>query len=174
MQNSMAMFTFSALEHWYLFLVNSVQKKQKITSLTWNFVTRLIWICIIQWWCICFAPKKHFFGKFGPKFKIVSLSWNLVISLFRVSKLGWGCSIFLFYTLFCKFCPRKPFGTLMLRDWSPSSLLAQTWNQWLFLHYFKDGFCWGLLNLNIFLFFCLWRWKINKTFRNCQNLYYFH
>ena len=52
----------------YLFWVNLVQKL-KIISLSWNFVSRLIQICRIPWWCslFLFSTGNTFLGKYGPK-----------------------------------------------------------------------------------------------------------
>ena len=50
MQNLMVMQTFFILDWKYPFLVNLVQKF-KIVTLCWSLVLRLIWICMIQWWC---------------------------------------------------------------------------------------------------------------------------
>ena len=63
MENLTMMLTFSAFfYHKYTFGAILVQK----ISLSWNFVARLIRICIIEWWCSCFRP---FLKKFGPNNK---------------------------------------------------------------------------------------------------------
>ena len=43
--------------------------KNQIVSLSWNFVARLIRICLIEWWCSCFRPEIPFLKKFGPNNK---------------------------------------------------------------------------------------------------------
>ena len=53
MQSSMVQFIFSDLDWKYPFGANLVQKF-KIVSLSWNLVSRLIWICRIQWCCSLF------------------------------------------------------------------------------------------------------------------------
>ena len=73
--------------------------KIKLISLNWNLVSRLIRICIIQWWCslFCFRPEIPFLGKSVRKIIFVSLIWNLVTSLIRICRIQWCCSLFLFY-----------------------------------------------------------------------------
>ena len=68
MQISMVMLTFSVFDWKHPVWANLVQK-MKIVSLGWNLVSRLIRICITQWWCslFCFRPETPFLGKFGPK-----------------------------------------------------------------------------------------------------------
>ena len=68
MQNSMAMFNFSAFYWKYPFWANLVQKI-KIVSLGSNFVFRLILICIIQWGCYFFQALilNTFFGHIWSK-----------------------------------------------------------------------------------------------------------
>ena len=70
MQNLMVMQTFFILDWKYPFLVNLVQKFT-IVTLCWSLVLRLIWICMIQWWCwfFCFRSEIACSGKFGPKNK---------------------------------------------------------------------------------------------------------
>ena len=50
MQNSMAMFTFSALDRKYPIWANLTQKV-KIVKFSWNLVPRLIRICRMKWQC---------------------------------------------------------------------------------------------------------------------------
>ena len=52
----------------YLFWVNLVQKL-KIISLTWKFVTRIIQICRIPWWCSLFLFLKNQNCQFELKFR---------------------------------------------------------------------------------------------------------
>ena len=75
----------------YFFSVNLVQK-HKIIILSWNFITRLIQICRIPWWCSLFllSTRNTFLGK------IVCPKWNLIQRLIRIWKIHWWC---LFYVL---------------------------------------------------------------------------
>ena len=43
--------------------------RPEIVSLSWNFVSRLIRICRIQWWCSFYPWKYPFWNKFGPKYQ---------------------------------------------------------------------------------------------------------
>ena len=69
---------------------------------------------------------------FAKKFKIVSLSWNLIPRLFWIFKSWWWCSLVLFLFFSSKFYQKIPFGMLVLPDYSPGSLLAETWSKWFF------------------------------------------
>ena len=118
----------------YPFWVNLVQKI-KIVSLSWNLVFRLIEISRIQWWCwlFQFLTGNTVFGQFWSKtqnclFKVkfdTKTKWSMLNSVVVFT--------FLFKVIFGKFCPKHSFGILLLPDWSPSRLLAETWGQWLFL-----------------------------------------
>ena len=76
--NTCSPWTACSLFDWkYLFWVNLIQKL-KIKSLSWNFVSRLIQICRIPWWCslFLFSTGKPFWANLVQKIKIVILSWN--------------------------------------------------------------------------------------------------
>ena len=64
------------------FGVNLVQKII-IVSFSWKLISKLIWICTIQWWCslFLFYTKNPFLSNLGLKIKIVSLNWNLVLNV---------------------------------------------------------------------------------------------
>ena len=47
---TIVMLTFSDFDQKYLFWANFVQKSQ-IVSLSWNLVSRITWLCRIQWCC---------------------------------------------------------------------------------------------------------------------------
>ena len=71
MQNSMVVFTFSALDWKHLFQANLVQKI-KIVSLSWNLfllthsnMQNSMVIFIIFF--VCLRPKTPFLSEFGPK-----------------------------------------------------------------------------------------------------------
>ena len=67
--NACSAWTACSVFNWkYLLLVNLVQKL-KIISLSWNFVPRLIQICIMPWWCslFMFLTGNTFLGKFASK-----------------------------------------------------------------------------------------------------------
>ena len=94
-----------------------------------NLEPRLIQICRIRWW----FPFVFLFWIRNTLFwvnlsKIVCLTWNFVPRPFWKRKIRWRYSVL---GLFCKLCPKNPFG-ILLPD-SPSSLLAETWSQWLLL-----------------------------------------
>ena len=81
----------------YLFRVNLVQKLE-INSLSWNFVSRLIQICRILWWCSRFFVLDC--ANLVQKIKIVSLNLNLNMQNYVVKICG--------AHFFC-FRPEKPF-----------------------------------------------------------------
>ena len=85
MQNSMMLFTFFIFDQECTFWANLVQIVT--VSLRWNLITRLIWICKIQWQCSLFFNWKHpFWANLVHNIKIVSLRLNLVVSLIRICR----------------------------------------------------------------------------------------
>ena len=72
----MVKFTFSILDSFWVNLV----KKNKIVSLSWNLVFRLIRICRFQWWWSFFSVFDHKYLSWPnlvKKSKIVFWKWNL-------------------------------------------------------------------------------------------------
>ena len=71
---------FSVLDQKYPFWAKLVQKI-KIVSLSQNLVSRLIWICKVQWWCspfFVFYWEYPFWANLVKKLKFVCLKRNLV------------------------------------------------------------------------------------------------
>ena len=96
MQNSMV--TFPVLDREYPFWENFV-RKNKIVSLSWTLLRRLIWTCWIQWWCSLFSvlnQKYSFWPNLVQKMKIVTLNWNQNIQnsivVFTLFVLDWKCN----------------------------------------------------------------------------------
>ena len=64
---------------------------------TGNSVSRLIWICSIQWGCSLFSFLTGILpllGKLLPKNQMLKLCWNLVPRLIRICRIQWCCSFF--------------------------------------------------------------------------------
>ena len=81
---------FPIFDRKYPFWANLL-KKFEVTSLSWNLVSILIWICRIQWWCSRFSVfnrKYHFWANLVPKLEIYFLKWNLVPRLIWMCKNG--------------------------------------------------------------------------------------
>ena len=93
MQNSVVMLTFFVCDWKFCFWENLVQNV-KITSLTWNWVSRLIGIRRVQYDAhfFVFNLKYNFCANLVQNIKINSWSWNLAASLIRISKIQWCCS----------------------------------------------------------------------------------
>ena len=88
MQNWMVLFTLYVLNVFGQILI----QKNKIVSLSWNLVTRLIWICRIQWWCLIFlisTANKLFYLNYLTlwinslliKHKLRSFDWTFYVTL---------------------------------------------------------------------------------------------
>ena len=140
------MFVFSVFGRKYSLFWKFVSKI-KIVSWSWNLEPRLIQICRknskIRWyWYFSFF---FFIDRKYPscvnlvqKFKRVSVRRNLVPRLIWICKILW-CSLFYFRT-FLQVLSKNQFSILMLSDFSSSSLVAETWSQWLFLFHLKSYF----------------------------------
>ena len=104
MQNSMAVFFSSVLDWKHPFWV-SLAQKMKIVSFSWNLIHSLTQIWRTQWWCslFLFFNDTPFYGKF------VSKNQNCLLKL----KFGTQTNLNML-DLFCKYCPKNPFGILML------------------------------------------------------------
>ena len=117
MQNSKVIITFSVLPLKYPFWANLV-KKNKIVSLSWNLVARLIWMqnLMVVFTFPVFLDRKHTFRVNSvQKIEIVSLSWNLVPRLTWICRIQCWCSLFLCYTGNTRFyclCDRTGVETL--------------------------------------------------------------
>ena len=132
MQNSIGMFTFLGFGPKYLFWVYLVQKFEFVCSGK-SLLPRLIQICRTQWQCslhlthslsqikrtqwrcslFLFFNNTPFYGKFifkKSKLCVEAEIWNADCVKFD------GVVFFLFQTFFSKYCPKKPFGILMLPD----------------------------------------------------------
>ena len=98
MQNSVVVFTFSALDLKYLFCTNVVQKI-KIVNLSWKMVLRLIRIWRIQWWCsfFLFSTESILFLENFQKNKIFCRSWKLEPRRIRICGVRWWFLFFIFY-----------------------------------------------------------------------------
>ena len=98
MQNSVVVFTFSALDLKYLFCTNVVQKI-KIVNLSWKMVLRLIRIWRIQWWCsfFLFLTESILFLENFQKNKIFCRSWKLEPRRIRICGVWWWFLFFIFY-----------------------------------------------------------------------------
>ena len=100
MHNLMVMLTFPFFYPKYPFWAKFVQKN-KIFSLSWNLLPRLIRICTIQYWCsLCLRLGIPFLGKFGPKgqncqfklkfgFKSAKFNSEFTLSVFNRKYLFW-------------------------------------------------------------------------------------
>ena len=110
MQNSMLMFTNT---FW-----GNFGCKIKIVSFRWNFISRLIRMCKIQWCCslLSFLTGNNlFWANLAQKVKIVSLRWNLILTLIRICRIQWWCLLFSFLignTLFGNFGPKNKYCQL--------------------------------------------------------------
>ena len=99
MQNSMVMFTFLVFDRKYPLLPNLIPKF-KIVFVEWNLVLRVIWICIMQWWCWhlpMLTGNTQIFHKFSSKIKkflVLSEIWYQ--RLIRICTIQLWCSILLF------------------------------------------------------------------------------
>ena len=106
MKNSMVMFIVFVFDWKYHFWANLAQKV-KIISWNRNLVTRLIWICTIQWYCslflflsgntlfgqICSKKSKfHFKLKFGTytNLNMQNLMVNFIFFVFEWKYLFWA------------------------------------------------------------------------------------
>ena len=99
MQNSMALFIFSALDRKHLFWTNLAQNI-KLVSLSWNIVPSLIRICRFQWWCwyfLFYMGNTFFWENLVQKINILRLNLNLVPRLIRICRIHWWCWYFLFH-----------------------------------------------------------------------------
>ena len=115
-------------------------------------VPRLIRIYRIQWWSsLFFFDRKYtFWASLVQKIKIVSWRWNLAPRLIQIRKIQWCCSLFAFSS--SKLRPKYLFGILMLPVYSPSSLLAEAWNQWFSCFVIEPLI---YLTIGFFLLYCL-------------------
>ena len=100
----MIILIYSVFDRKYSFRANLV-RKIKIISFTWNSVSRLIWICKIQYFkkkkkkkinscsVFLFSIGNTFFGaNLVAKFEIVCLAWNLVPTIIVI--IFWDFLIF--------------------------------------------------------------------------------
>ena len=92
-------FTFPVLVQKNPFWANLI-KKIKIVNLSRNLVTKLIWICGIQWWCSLFLCRLEipFWPNLVQKIKIISLSWNFLLDLFEYAEFNDDVHYFSFWT----------------------------------------------------------------------------
>ena len=188
MQNSIVMFSCSVFDLFstYRFWANLVQKvkivslklkfgtkfhhgfnfffcfRPKIVSLSWNFVSKLIRICRIQWWCSMFSvlDRKYLFREnLVENIKIVSLNWNLVPRLIRICWIQWWCSLFLFLTgntLFEQILSEKLWSFVHCEIWIPRLIRIcriQWWCSfflWKYPFWNKFGqYIWSLSKLSV-------------------------
>ena len=113
---------------------------------------------MVMFMFFCFWLGVSFFWKFFPKIKLACWSWNLEPRLIRIGRIKWWFSFFFrleipflvnlvqklkrvkfygdvhffYFRPFFKFCQKNQFSILMIPDYSPNSLLAETLCQWLF------------------------------------------
>ena len=110
MQNSLVLFTLFRFGWKYSFWTNLVQKI-KIVSFCRNLLSRLIWVCRIQWCCspFLFWTGSTVLSKFNSKKLKVSLTWNLVRRQYKYadfnSRLVFPISTR--YTLIVQICSKK-------------------------------------------------------------------
>ena len=133
MKNSMLMFIFFWFqpEVYFFFLICS--KNQNCWS--WNLESRLIWICRIRLQFSFFLVRKYPFCINLIQNSRVSSRRNLVARLISICKFYGDVHVFSFRP-FCKFCTKIS----LLPDWSPSSLVAETWRQWFSLFFLQIAF----------------------------------
>ena len=74
--------------------------------------------------------KYHFWVNLVEKSKIASFSWNLVHRIVRIFHIRGDVHVSCF--------GKNSFVILLIPDWSPGTLLAETWSRWLFLFQLKD------------------------------------
>ena len=94
MQNWIVIFIFCCLRQ-EISSLDKFGQKIKIFCLSWNFLSRLIWIFRIH---------------FVQKIQISSLSWNLLPLLIGISRIHWWCSFSCFSSqiqFFSKFGPKN-------------------------------------------------------------------
>ena len=116
------------------FFLGKLLRNIIIVFWSWNLETRLMWIWSNQWFSFFFLFKigNTLFGL------ICCENLELSVKIWYLDYLEYGnlfVNFFLFRPFFCKFCPKNPFRILILPDLTSSSLLAETWSQWLLLFY---------------------------------------
>ena len=87
--NAFSPWTACSVFNWkHVFWVNLVERL-KIISISWNFVTRLVQICRIQWWCSLFLLSigNTFLGNFDLKNKICHLELKFCTRLIWICKI---------------------------------------------------------------------------------------
>ena len=96
--------------------------KNRIVSLRWNLILRLIRICRIQWSCslFSFSTKNTLFGQiWSKKIKIISLRWNLMPRLIWIWRIQWCCSLFFVFNW------KYPFGANLVQN---VKVISLSWN----------------------------------------------
>ena len=107
-------------------------KKIKTICSGWISGPRLIWICRIEWWFsfFFFLDWKYFFVSVWSKnWKLSVLAEIWYLGYFEYVKIDDDIHLFCFRQFFANFF-NKAFGILLLLHQSPSSLLTETWSQW--------------------------------------------
>ena len=95
MRNSMMMFTFFMSTR-NTFLAKFGPKNQN-HQFELKFLTRLIWICRIQWWCSLFQfIGNTFLGMFGPKNQNCQFELKFCTRIIWIYRVQWWCSLFQF------------------------------------------------------------------------------
>ena len=97
---------FSGRIHFFCFRLEipfscKLFKKIKISSLNWNFVSRLINLKIknlmLMFIFSVFFSKSSFWENFVPKFKVIFLKWSLLSIIFRILKIQCNVHFFSFW-----------------------------------------------------------------------------